>query len=73
LLIFWSTPRMTLGHLLLAVALTAYVLIAIRYEERDLVSVHGSDYVQYRRHVPMLVPRLMRARATNGTARLGQR
>ena len=57
LLIFWAAPRMTVGHLLIAVAMTSYILIAVRYEERDLVSLHGSDYVQYRRRVPMLFPR----------------
>ena len=57
LLIFWAAPRMTVGHLLIAVAMTAYILIAVRHEERDLVSLHGSDYVQYRRRVPMLFPR----------------
>jgi protein-S-isoprenylcysteine O-methyltransferase Ste14 len=61
LLMFWATPRMTLGHLLFAVAMSVYILIAVRYEEHDLVSVHGSDYVQYRRRVPMLVPRIGRA------------
>ncbi len=57
LLIFWAAPRMTVGHMLVAVAMTAYILIAVRYEERDLVSLHGTDYVQYRRRVPMLFPR----------------
>jgi methanethiol S-methyltransferase len=33
----WATPRMSAGHLLLALALTDYVLIAMRYEERDLL------------------------------------
>jgi protein-S-isoprenylcysteine O-methyltransferase Ste14 len=61
LLAFWSTPRMTAGHLLLAVGMTIYVLIAIRYEERDLVHLFGADYEQYRREVGKIVPKLGRA------------
>ena len=56
LLAFWAAPTMTLGHLLLAAGMTVYVLIAIRYEERDLVGVFGADYEDYRRRVGMLVP-----------------
>jgi methanethiol S-methyltransferase len=53
---FWSTPTMTLAHLLFSVATTAYILIAIQLEERDLVREHGDSYEAYRRSVPMLIP-----------------
>ncbi len=56
LLAFWSTPTMTVTHLVFAAITTVYILIAIQFEERDLVDVHGKAYVDYRRQVPMLVP-----------------
>lgn len=53
---FWATPYMTVGHLVFAIATTAYILIAIQLEERDLVSVHGAGYEEYRKEVSMLLP-----------------
>lgn len=59
-LAFWASPLMTAGHLLLAAGMSTYMLIAIRYEERDLVAHFGSDYEVYRQRVGMLTPRLRR-------------
>jgi protein-S-isoprenylcysteine O-methyltransferase Ste14 len=53
---FWSTPLMTLAHLVFALATTAYILFAIQLEERDLVRRHGDAYLNYRRSVRMLLP-----------------
>jgi protein-S-isoprenylcysteine O-methyltransferase Ste14 len=48
LLAVWATPRMRLGHALLALGLTGYALIALRYEERDLLDTIGSRYRRWR-------------------------
>jgi protein-S-isoprenylcysteine O-methyltransferase Ste14 len=48
---------MTVTHLVLAAGLTAYILVGIRFEEKDLVAAHP-EYEAYRRRVPMLIPGL---------------
>lgn len=53
---FWATPTMTLGHFMFAVATTSYILIALQFEERDLVAALGDLYKTYREQVPMLMP-----------------
>jgi len=60
---FWATPHMTVGHLLLAGGLSIYMLVAIRYEERDLTDLFGEDYRRYRSGVGGLIPRFGRRSA----------
>ncbi len=55
-LAFWGAPTMTVAHLVFALATSAYILIAIRFEERDLIASLGQAYADYRKRVPMLIP-----------------
>ena len=59
-LAFWAIPHMTVGHLLLSLGMSAYMLIAIGYEERDLRGLFGPDYDRYRSGVGKLIPRFRR-------------
>jgi methanethiol S-methyltransferase len=63
LIAFWATPMMTGAHLLFAVLTSAYIVTAIRWEERDLVIVHGAKYQDYQKRVPKLIPSLDPSRA----------
>jgi methanethiol S-methyltransferase len=56
LMMFWFTPAMTHDHLFFAEVMTAYILIGIWFEERDLVVRYGDVYRTYQQQVPMLVP-----------------
>ena len=63
-LAFWATPTMTLGHLLLAGGMTLYIVIAVRFEERDLAEYFGDLYRKYQRRVGMFIPRPGRGEPT---------
>ncbi|MBU8977600.1 MULTISPECIES: methanethiol S-methyltransferase [unclassified Lysobacter] len=68
---FWATPTMTVTHLVFALMTTAYILVAIRLEERDLIDALP-EYATYRREVPMLVPRVPRGARAGEAGRIAQ-
>ena len=69
-LAFWATPRMTAGHKLFTLMTTAYILIAIQLEERDLVAVYGKAYRSFRKRVAMLIS--MRPRTRSVACHIGR-
>ena len=67
LVIFWSAPAMTAGHLLFAATATGYILAGIAFEEHDLIQSLGGTYAAYRARVPALIPRpSLRRRSPGG-------
>ncbi len=52
----WSIPHMTIGHMVFALAMTVYVVIGVKIEERDLIADHGETYIKYKEQVPGLIP-----------------
>ena len=65
LVTFWSVPVMTAGHLLLSLGMSAYILVGIAFEERDLIAGLGDTYRTYRAEVPAVIPGLWARRARN--------
>lgn len=64
LIAFWATPTMTWGHLLFAGMTTAYILVGVFLEERDLKHAFGGTYEDYRQRVGMIVPWIGRSRGS---------
>jgi len=65
---FWATPDMTWGHLLFAGVSSTYILVAVAFEERDLLAFLGDDYAEWRRRTPKFIPSLSRQRSSSSSS-----
>src|SRR5437660_2653406 len=61
---FWAAHVLTVAHLVFALATTGYILVAIQFEERDLVRFHGEAYRRHRQHIPMITPLRLRRKGS---------
>ncbi len=61
LIVFWATPTVGISHLVFSISMTCYILLAIRWEERDLTQALGNDYVEYKNNTGMLIPRFVQS------------
>lgn len=72
IVVFWSAPTMSVGHLLFAAAATGYILVGIAFEEHDLIQSLGDTYSEYRSRVPALIPRPWPRRRSPASRRIGE-
>jgi protein-S-isoprenylcysteine O-methyltransferase Ste14 len=65
LVVFWAAPIMTVAHFVFALMSSVYILVAIQFEEKDLVDEFGDTYKKYQEQVPMIIPRIIKPKASH--------